>query len=182
MAKTHPSRWKIRHDPNNNRMLCLPLGGKEYVSIGTKSYGAIWRFWAGQAKKGMKTYTAGDFAEILRELNKLEVELYDIKFVSEAAAGRIPHWLRSYEVLVMKYNQEVNAEQRHEKPAKPPVVVDEPKPTERLAVAELRLELAKEALNALIIKHDSDLIDKGKLASKAYEYAEEMITRFENYL
>ena len=179
MNKTHPSRWVIRHDPNNGRMFCLPLGGKEYIRIGTKSFGAIYR----HAKVlTPKTLLAGDFARALNEIKQNDVDLSNVKFVSDQASVEVWIWLDRFETLVMQHNQAVNAEQRPQKPVSAPVAPVDQKTTDRMAIAELRLEIAKEALSALIAKHDSDLIDQGKLASKAFAYADEMIVRFENYL
>lgn len=102
MSHIHPSRWTIKHenDKKGCQQLVLPLGSADNppILISTKLFNKLY-----QLAKMPPSYLAGEFAQMLRELNARKIDLRNMDQVNIHLANACYTWLDAYELKLVEF-------------------------------------------------------------------------------
>jgi len=180
LIKVHPASWTIRNAKpktgkkvSNSLQLPMPAGEPDMV-VPTVAIKSLMRIYSADGQ--ILPTKANQLYQTLRWFDGQKTKLTDIRGVNNDSALALKEWQQALEKAMDDFvlgTEEVQAKTEVKEPKAP-----EPQ-TDRLAFAEFRLEIAKEAMKALIGRYDDDMVDKAKVAGKAFEYADEMIKAFE---
>ncbi len=117
---THPSSWRIKKASaaKHCQTLKLPLGpDKASYIISVQLFNKIYHEW----DSATKSYTAGDFAQALRDLRTNKINLSNMEQVNAQKVEDCYAWLEQYELEIstfaVKHQAKVKAAATSTKPA-----------------------------------------------------------------